>query len=125
MLNPDGMIQGNHKTDLAGYDMNRQWLKAYSWLHLVIYSVKNLTTILNEERPIDAFCDIHGNFLTYNSFMYCCRYNKGQDQGINKRDTDNDVTLRIMPYLLSNKNEYFSMKNCSFNMETHKVDSTR
>jgi murein tripeptide amidase MpaA len=33
MLNPDGVIQGNHRTDLAGYDMNRRWVNPSPWIH--------------------------------------------------------------------------------------------
>lgn len=62
MLNPDGVIHGNHRTDLAGYDMNRRWAEPSPWLHPIIFSVKNLASILNEERSIDVFCDIHGHF---------------------------------------------------------------
>lgn len=62
MLNPDGVIQGNHRTDLAGFDMNRRWATPSPWLHPVIYAIKSLATIMKEERPIDIFCDIHGHF---------------------------------------------------------------
>lgn len=62
MLNPDGVIQGNHRTCLAGYDMNRRWAEPSPFLHPVIYAVKNLATIIKEERIIDTFCDIHGHF---------------------------------------------------------------
>ena len=33
MLNPDGVIQGNHRTDLAGLDMNRRWAVPSPWIH--------------------------------------------------------------------------------------------
>jgi len=125
MLNPDGVIQGNHRTDLAGYDMNRRWNDPSPWLHPVMYAVKNLAAIINEERAIDVFCDIHGHFQACGGFMYCCSYNKGQGQGISKKDSENDAMLRVIPHLLSAKNEYFSMKDCSFNMEAYKAGSAR
>ena len=108
MLNPDGVIQGNHRTDLAGYDMNRRWADPSPWLHPIMYSVKNLASIVSEERAIDVFCDIHGHFQPCGGFMYCCSYNKGQGQGVSKKDAENDAMLRVIPHLLSTKNEYFS-----------------
>jgi hypothetical protein len=50
MLNPDGVIFGNQRTDLAGYDMNRRWSEPSPWLHPVIYAVKMLARMLKEER---------------------------------------------------------------------------
>ena len=77
MLNPDGVIQGNQRTDLAGYDMNRRWCDPSPWLHPVLYSVKFLARMLKEERNIDVFCDMHGHFQPSRGFMYCCSFNKG------------------------------------------------
>jgi murein tripeptide amidase MpaA len=33
MINPDGVIHGNHRTDLAGFDMNRRWMEASPYIH--------------------------------------------------------------------------------------------
>jgi murein tripeptide amidase MpaA len=62
MLNPDGVIHGNHRTDLCGFDMNRRWTQPSPWIHPTIYAVKNLSYLIKEERNIDVFCDIHGHF---------------------------------------------------------------
>ncbi len=77
MLNPDGVIFGNQRTDLAGYDMNRRWSEPSPWLHPVIYAVKLLARMIKEERTIDVFCDFHGHFQPSRGFMYCCSLNKG------------------------------------------------
>ena len=33
MINPDGVIYGNFRTNLAGFDLNRQWQEPDRWLH--------------------------------------------------------------------------------------------
>jgi murein tripeptide amidase MpaA len=33
MVNPDGVIYGNFRTNLAGFDLNRQWRNPDKWLH--------------------------------------------------------------------------------------------
>lgn len=108
MLNPDGVIQGNHRTCLIGYDMNRRWAEPSPFLHPVIYAVKNLATMIKEERNIDTFCDIHGHFQPRGGFMYCCNYDKGN--GVAKNDEEKNAMLRVIPYMLSKQNEYFSIK---------------
>ena len=34
MVNPDGVIYGNFRTNLSGFDLNRQWLEPDRSLHL-------------------------------------------------------------------------------------------
>lgn len=42
MLNPDGVINGNYRTSLAGCDLNRRWKTPSNLLHPIVYSVKEL-----------------------------------------------------------------------------------
>jgi murein tripeptide amidase MpaA len=37
MLNPDGVIFGNHRCSIVGVDLNRRWLTPSKVLHPVIY----------------------------------------------------------------------------------------
>jgi murein tripeptide amidase MpaA len=39
MLNPDGVIYGNFRTNLAGFDLNRQWKNPDKYLHTEIYEI--------------------------------------------------------------------------------------
>lgn len=41
MVNIDGVILGNYRSNLAGYDLNRCWLKADSVKHPEVYAIKN------------------------------------------------------------------------------------
>lgn len=89
MVNPDGVIQGNHRSDLGGFDMNRHWETPSPWLHPIIYSIKNLARIVTEERVIDVFCDIHGHYVQNGGFMYCCSNNMGMAK--------DDFLLKVIP----------------------------
>lgn len=40
MLNPDGVINGNTRCNLAGVDLNRQWIDPQSETHPTIYHTK-------------------------------------------------------------------------------------
>lgn len=40
MLNPDGVIHGNYRTNLAGIDLNRVWDAADRTLSPEIYELK-------------------------------------------------------------------------------------
>lgn len=33
MINVDGVIYGNFRTNLGGFDLNRQWIDPNKWLH--------------------------------------------------------------------------------------------
>ena len=40
MLNPDGVINGSARCNLAGVDLNRQWIEPNKKLHGTIYHTK-------------------------------------------------------------------------------------
>ena len=42
MVNPDGVIYGNFRTNLAGFDLNRQWMTPNRWLHPEVYFVSKM-----------------------------------------------------------------------------------
>ena len=48
MLNPDGVINGNYRTSLAGVDLNRYWCKPDKFKHPTIYHVKEMISKINK-----------------------------------------------------------------------------
>ena len=42
MLNPDGVINGNYRTSLAGVDLNRRWDNPDFELHPTVWKVKEV-----------------------------------------------------------------------------------
>ena len=62
MINVDGVVHGNQRTNLAGLDLNRVWSNPSYVLSPVVYAIKNLANMVKRERKIDVFCDIHAHF---------------------------------------------------------------
>jgi murein tripeptide amidase MpaA len=62
MINIDGVVHGNQRTNLAGLDLNRVWSNPSYLLSPVVYAIKNLASMIRKERKIDVFCDIHAHF---------------------------------------------------------------
>ena len=62
MLNIDGVMIGNWRTNLAGFDLNRKWAEPSPWITPVIWATKNLCKIISSEREIVTYCDMHGHF---------------------------------------------------------------
>ncbi|PNJ19729.1 AGBL1 isoform 1, partial [Pongo abelii] len=73
MLNPDGVINGNHRCSLSGEDLNRQWLSPSAHLQPTIYHAKGLLYHLSSigRSPV-VFCDFHGHSQKKNVFLYGC-----------------------------------------------------
>lgn len=105
MLNVDGVVQGNQRTNLAGFDLNRKWADPSPYLSPVLYAVRNLAKIVKGEREIDIFCDIHGHFQAGSAFMYCNSYDRGT--GVPPPKFQANASLRIIPYLLTQLNKHF------------------
>jgi cytosolic carboxypeptidase protein 2/3 len=45
MLNIDGVVNGNSRCNLAGFDLNRCWIEPSKKLQPTIYHMKNVSTI--------------------------------------------------------------------------------
>jgi hypothetical protein len=59
----DGVIVGNHRCGLSGYDLNRQWRIDHKNKHLApeIYYIKSMIYRVAEEREVVMYCDLHGH----------------------------------------------------------------
>ena len=62
MLNIEGVIHGNQRCNIAGWDLNRRWAEPSPYCCPVIFTTKNLAKIVETERQIVVFCDMHGHF---------------------------------------------------------------
>ena len=68
MLNPDGVLYGNSRTDLLGLDLNRKWDTPSATLQPAIYEIKQLIEEL--KGKVVAFVDLHGHSKRFGSFFY-------------------------------------------------------
>lgn len=61
MLNPDGVIQGNYRTSLAGCDLNRRYVGPSKILHPCIFYLKKMARKFFKDCPLVYYCDFHGH----------------------------------------------------------------
>ncbi|KAF1502853.1 Cytosolic carboxypeptidase 4, partial [Eudyptula minor] len=129
MLNPDGVINGNHRCSLSGDDLNRQWLTPSSQLHPTIYHAKGLLYYLRSigRAPL-VFCDYHGHSQKKNVFLYGCSIKETLWQAGCVVDTaviTEDVGYRTLPKILDKVAPAFVMNSCSFLVEKSRESTAR
>ncbi|NXO47998.1 CBPC4 carboxypeptidase, partial [Aramus guarauna] len=129
MLNPDGVINGNHRCSLSGDDLNRQWLTPNSQLHPTIYHAKGLLYYLRSigRAPL-VFCDYHGHSQKKNVFLYGCSIKETLWQAGCTVDTTvitEDVGYRALPKILDKVAPAFVMNSCSFLVEKSRESTAR
>lgn len=113
MLNPDGVINGNYRCNLAGNDLNRKWKTPSKVLQPTIYHAKRLIKSFAKERNLELICDLHGHSRRMNIFMYGCNL------------PDNPGKTREYPLLLSKLSPNFDYHSCSFHMQRSKESTLR
>ena len=52
MINVDGVIYGNFRCDLAGYDLNRTWKNPSQKIHPQIYAIKQEIIKLQDKHGV-------------------------------------------------------------------------
>lgn len=70
MINPDGVIVGNSRCNIYGYDLNRQWKEPSKTTSPEILSLKK--AILRHEGKVSMFIDLHGHSTKRSVFAYGC-----------------------------------------------------
>jgi hypothetical protein len=113
MLNPDGVIRGNHRCSLAGCDLNRNWKRPKELTHPVISSFKRLIKAFASKFPLQMVCDMHGHSRKSDVFMYSCN------------DPRNPAAFKLFPYIVSKVSSIFSFKGCRFGMQKSKESTLR
>ena len=110
MLNPDGVILGNYRCNLAGVDLNRQWKYPSKTLHPTIFHMKSLMVAQNKLRNITMFVDFHGHSAKHNAFLY------GYDD---KKEKKSRPHVRQFPSFFSSHivgSKYVNVEDCSYNI---------
>ncbi|KFQ29172.1 Cytosolic carboxypeptidase 1, partial [Mesitornis unicolor] len=129
MLNPDGVINGNHRCSLSGEDLNRQWQNPNPDLHPTIYHAKGLLQYLAAIKRLPlVYCDYHGHSRKKNVFMYGCSIKETMwHTNVNAASCDlmEDPGYRALPKILSQTAPAFSMGSCSFVVEKSKESTAR
>ncbi|XP_021098267.1 cytosolic carboxypeptidase 1 isoform X3 [Heterocephalus glaber] len=129
MLNPDGVINGNHRCSLSGEDLNRQWQSPNPDLHPTIYHAKGLLQYLAAVKRLPlVYCDYHGHSRKKNVFMYGCSIKETvwhTNDNATSSDVVEDMGYRTLPKILSHIAPAFCMSSCSFVVEKSKESTAR
>ncbi|KAM8780590.1 cytosolic carboxypeptidase 4 isoform 2-T2 [Rhynchonycteris naso] len=129
MLNPDGVINGNHRCSLRGEDLNRQWLTPRPQLQPTIYHAKGLLYYLRSigHSPV-VFCDFHGHSQKKNVFVYGCSIKETlwqAEPAVGTSAVLEDVSYRTLPKILDKVAPAFTMSSCSFLVEKSRASTAR
>uniref|UniRef100_H0UWK9 tubulin-glutamate carboxypeptidase n=1 Tax=Cavia porcellus TaxID=10141 RepID=H0UWK9_CAVPO len=129
MLNPDGVINGNHRCSLRGEDLNRQWLAPKAHLQPTIYHAKGLLQYLSSigRGPV-VFCDFHGHSQKKNVFIYGCSIKETLWQAncaVGTSAVLEDISYRTLPKILDKLAPAFTMSSCSFLVEKSRASTAR
>lgn len=117
MLNPDGVVLGNYRCSLMGFDLNRHWQEPSPWAHPTLVACKNLLMQLDEDANVhlDFYIDIHAHSTMMNGFMYGNIYD----------EEERFERQAVYPRLLCANAEDFSLSNTSFNKDAVKAGTGR
>ncbi|EAR98396.2 zinc carboxypeptidase family protein (macronuclear) [Tetrahymena thermophila SB210] len=118
MVNPDGVVLGNTRCNLSGFDLNRKWQFPDKKLTPEVYFIKEDIKQTQQKREVMMFCDLHGHSQLTNFFIYGC--NKATDGG-----TTAWTKVRLLPHILAKRTDFFSLQECRFKVTDDRVTTAR
>ena len=110
MVNIDGVIYGNFRCDLAGYDLNRCWGKPSLLIHPHLVSIKQTLAAFSQEGKVEMYLDLHTHSRDIGVFAYC--------------SVDSDKA-RELPTLISKHTPIFRLPACTFGLSKEKMNTAR
>ena len=130
MLNPDGVIHGHCRTNLAGLDLNRQWNHKRTPIVLAptICAMRSMIAQLVSEREVSLFVDMHGHSSRKDCFTYGCDPPQPHDpasEGGFGLAPSQTAAERIFPFLLCQRApDLFNWRACEFDFMSSEREST-
>lgn len=130
MLNPDGVINGNHRCSLSGNDLNRRWMTPCPKLHPTIFHTKGILLYMKiiDKVPI-LYCDLHGHSQKKNIFIYGCSsfhsWKVCDTDNPTYRENGEDTSYKILPYILDRVAPAFSLQETKYQVEKIKEGTAR
>ncbi len=70
MINIDGVVAGNYRVNLSGFDLNRTYHDPSPNLSPTTHYYKNFINNLQKNQEILFFLDLHCHSKKFNCFMY-------------------------------------------------------
>jgi len=75
--------------------------------------------MMDIDRSVEIFTDIHGHSRKFNIFMYACSFPECS------LDARNNSMIKVFPSILNEKLDAFSLKDCRFANEKEKEATAR
>ena len=109
MVNVDGVISGNYRSNVSGLDINRQWQFPSKKGQPEVYYLKQ--EIGNNRKQTAFFLDIHAHSRKMNSFFY----------GSKTSNKEN----KLYPFICSKLNKHISYSESAFTDDPSKKSTAR
>ncbi|XP_048590295.1 uncharacterized protein LOC5514750 isoform X2 [Nematostella vectensis] len=120
MLNPDGVIVGNYRTNLAARDLNRTYKDPKKESFPTVWYTKNMLESFKKNHEVIIYCDLHGHSRKPNVFMYGCT----ADPKV--YSSASFLEERLFPWMMSQKApDKFSFQGCKFLVRKCKESTAR
>lgn len=113
MINVDGVILGNYRTNSKFKDLNRTWINPEQSNSICVFHLKNLINKTLINRPIFFYCDFHGHSNKSNFFLYGCQ----KENAPNYENVFMNVIHQINPH--------FDLSNCVNKIHANKTKTGR
>jgi hypothetical protein len=126
MINPDGVICGNSRCNLAGLDLNRCWTHPSEGSCPTIFHVKALLKRLCSMSSIVLFLDVHGHSRKKGAFVYGNRKQHRSPSGQLMPFASAPVGPEVkIPELLAAHSNIFSLEDCRYSIDRSKLSTAR
>jgi hypothetical protein len=109
MVNVDGVVSGNYRSNLSGSDVNRQWQFPSKKGQPEVYWLKQ--EIGGNKKQVAFFLDVHAHSRKMNSFFY----------GSKMTEREN----KLLPFVCSKLNKFISYTDSSFTDDPSKKTTAR